>query len=60
MNVALSILRATETIFIAAYMLNPNIIVTRPPLPAIRLDQLIKLKADQGVHIFISLNKEVI
>ena len=59
MNLAISIMRATETVFIAAYMLNPGVVLTRPPLPPVRLDQLLKFKADQGVRIMISLNKDV-
>ena len=59
MNVALSLLMAKETIFIAAYFMNPSVILTRPPLPTLRLDQILRYKADQGVHILISLNKEV-
>lgn len=58
MNLTVSILRATETIFIAAFALNPGVVLTRPPLPPVRLDQLLKTKADQGVLILINLNKD--
>ena len=59
MNLAISIMRATESVFISAHMLNPGVVLTRPPLPPVRLDQLLKFKADQGVRILISLNKDV-
>lgn len=59
LSLAVSILRATETIFIAAYTLHPLVTLTRPPFPTIRLDQLLQLKAEQGVQILVSLNKEV-
>lgn len=58
LNVTQSMLKATGNIFIAARKLNPDVIMTRPPLPTIRLRQLLKFKADQGVHILISLNRE--
>lgn len=58
-NAAISILKAVESIFICANELYPNLIMTRPPLPTVRLDQILKFKADQGVKIYVILYKEV-
>lgn len=40
-------------------MISPTLLLTRPPLPSIRLDQILQYKANQGVKIFILLYKEV-
>lgn len=58
-NAAISMLKAAESIFICTNELYPSLILTRPPLPTVRLDQILKLKADQGVKIYIILFKEV-
>jgi hypothetical protein len=59
LNVAKSLLSAKETIFICGLRVNPLVILTRPPHPTIRLDQLLRYKAEQGVKIFVLLYKEV-
>jgi hypothetical protein len=58
-NAAISMLKAAESIFICANELYPGLILTRPPLPTVRLDQILKFKADQGVKINVLLFKEV-
>lgn len=58
--VAVELLKAQEDILITAWKLSPSVILTRPPLPPIRLDQILKYKANQGVKIYILLYKEVI
>jgi hypothetical protein len=58
--VAVELLKAQEDILIAAWKLSPSVVLTRPPLPPIRLDQILKYKANQGVKIYILLYKEVI
>ena len=50
---------AREEILITAWKLSPSLLLTRPPLPSIRLDQLLKHKADRGVKIYVLLYKEV-
>ncbi|CAE7850520.1 Pld1, partial [Symbiodinium microadriaticum] len=57
--VAVEMLKAQEDIFISAWKLSPAVILTRPPLPPIRLEQILKYKANQGVKIYILLYKEV-
>ena len=44
---------------ITSWKNSPQCLLTRPPLPPLRLDQLLKYKADQGVQIYILLYKEV-
>jgi phosphatidylserine/phosphatidylglycerophosphate/cardiolipin synthase-like enzyme len=58
--VSVALLSARVEIFIAAYMLSPDLILTRPPLPPSRLDQILRFKVDQGVKLYILLNKQVI
>jgi phosphatidylserine/phosphatidylglycerophosphate/cardiolipin synthase-like enzyme len=58
-SVATALLKAKEEIFIAAWMISPEVILTRPPLPPTRLDQILKYKIDQGVQLYLLLNKQV-
>ena len=57
--VALALLQAQTEILIASWKNSPTVLLTRPPLPPLRLDQILKYKADQGVQIFVLLYKEV-
>ncbi|RYH29673.1 hypothetical protein EON65_07690 [archaeon] len=57
--VALAMLGAQREILITDWKMSPSVLLTRPPLPPLRLDQLLKYKADQGVNIFVLLYKEV-
>lgn len=57
--VAFAILHAQKEIFITSWKNSPTVLLTRPPLPPIRLDQLLQFKAMQGVKIYILLYKEV-
>eukprot|EP00602_Paraphysomonas_sp_CaronLab_P007254 CAMPEP_0185035158 /NCGR_PEP_ID=MMETSP1103-20130426/25973_1 /TAXON_ID=36769 /ORGANISM="Paraphysomonas bandaiensis, Strain Caron Lab Isolate" /LENGTH=1446 /DNA_ID=CAMNT_0027572105 /DNA_START=681 /DNA_END=5021 /DNA_ORIENTATION=+ len=59
MHVAVALLLAREEIFISSWKLSPHLLLTRPPLPPIRLSQILKYKADQGVSIRVLLYKEV-
>ena len=56
---AAALLQAKEEILIASWMVSPTLLLTRPPLPPLRLDQLLKYKAERGVKIYILLYKEV-
>jgi phosphatidylserine/phosphatidylglycerophosphate/cardiolipin synthase-like enzyme len=56
---ALALLQAQEEILIASWMVSPTLLLTHPPLPPIRLDQLLKYKAEAGVKIYVLLYKEV-
>lgn len=58
-HVSRALLMAKEEILISAWKLSPNVLLTRPPLPPLRLDQILKYKADQGVKIYILLYQEV-
>jgi phosphatidylserine/phosphatidylglycerophosphate/cardiolipin synthase-like enzyme len=58
-SVAMAMLSAQKEILITSWKNSPTVLLTRPPLPPIRLDQLLKFKADQGVQIYILLYKEV-
>jgi hypothetical protein len=58
--VTVALLSAQYEIMIASWMVSPHLWLTRPPQPPIRLDQLLKFKADQGVKIFVLLYQEVI
>jgi hypothetical protein len=57
--VAIALLSAQKEILIASWKNSPTVLLTRPPLPPLRLDQILKYKADQGVAIFVLLYKEV-
>eukprot|EP00981_Chlorochromonas_danica_P012554 scaffold5146_cov164-Ochromonas_danica.AAC.3 len=57
--VALAMLGAQREILITSWKMSPHVLLTRPPLPPLRLDQLLKYKADQGVQIYVLLYKEV-
>ena len=57
--IAKAILSAQREIFITSWKNSPMLLLTRPPLPSIRLDHLLKYKADLGVKIYILLYKEV-
>jgi phospholipase D1/2 len=56
---AMALLQAQEEILLASWMVSPTLLLTRPPFAPLRLDQILKRKADQGVKIFILLYKEV-
>lgn len=58
-HVSRALLMAKEEILISAWKLSPNVLLTRSPLPPLRLDQILKYKADQGVKIYILLYQEV-
>jgi phospholipase D1/2 len=53
------LLSAREEIFITAWKLSPSLLLSRPPAPPLRLDQILKHKADRGVKIYVLLYKEV-
>eukprot|EP01038_Epipyxis_sp_PR26KG_P013202 gene13202-17691_t len=57
--VAVALLSAQKEILIMSWKNSPTVILTRPPLPSIRLDQILKFKAEQGVKIYVLLYKEV-
>lgn len=57
--VAVALLSAQKEILITSWKNSPGVLLTRPPHPPLRLDQILKLKADQGVQIRILLYKEV-
>jgi phospholipase D1/2 len=57
--VAVALLNAQKEILITCWKNSPCVLLTRPPLPSIRLDHILKYKAEQGVKIFILLYKEV-
>jgi hypothetical protein len=59
MALCVALLQAKEEIFIASWMVSPTQLLTRPPLPPLRLDQVLKYKAEQGVRIYVLLYKEV-
>lgn len=52
---------AREEIFIAGWWLSPEIYMKRPALEGNywRLDEILKRKANQGVHVFILMYKEM-
>lgn len=55
----IALLQAQEEIFLASWMVSPTLLLTRPPLAPLRLDQILKRKAEQGIKIFVLLYKEV-
>jgi phospholipase D1/2 len=57
--VAVAILGAQKEIFIASWKNTPSVLLCRPPLPPVRLDQLLKYKAGTGVKVYVLLYKEV-
>jgi phosphatidylserine/phosphatidylglycerophosphate/cardiolipin synthase-like enzyme len=58
-SVAVALLSAQQEIFITSWKNSPTVLVSRPPLPPLRLDQILRYKAEQGVKIYILLYKEV-
>lgn len=56
---AAALLSARSEIMIASWMVSPTLLMTRYPFPPVRLDHILKLKADQGVKIYVLLYKEV-
>jgi phosphatidylserine/phosphatidylglycerophosphate/cardiolipin synthase-like enzyme len=56
---ALAMLGAKTEICIASWKQSPRVLLTRPPSPPLRLDQVLAFKAQQGVKIYILLYKEV-
>lgn len=57
--VSVAILGAQKEIYIASWKNTPSVLLCRPPLPPVRLDQLLKYKADSGVKVYVLLYKEV-
>jgi phospholipase D1/2 len=58
-SLAFALLNAQKEIFITSWKNSPTVSLTRPPLPPLRFDQILKYKADQGLQIYILLYKEV-
>ena len=58
-QLAIELLKAKEEIFITAKILSIDVLLTRPPLPPTRLDHILKYKIDQGVKLYVLLNKQV-
>ncbi len=58
-SLAIALLSAQKEILITSWKNSPTVLLTRPPYPTLRLDQILKYKADQGVKIFLLLYKEV-
>lgn len=58
-SLAIALLSAQKEILITSWIHSPTLLLTRPPYPTLRLDQILKYKADQGVKICILLYKEV-
>ena len=56
---AIALLGAKREIFIASWKNTPRVLLTRPPLPPLRLDQILAYKAAQGVKVYVLLYKEV-
>lgn len=58
-SLAIALLSAQKEILITSWKNSPGVLLTRPPLPPLRLDQLLQMKAEQGVMIYVLLYKEV-
>ena len=58
-SLAKALLSAQKEIFITSWILSPTLLLTRPPFPTLRLDQILKYKAEQGIKIYVLLYKEV-
>jgi hypothetical protein len=58
-SLAIALLSARVEIFITAFMFSLELILTRPPLPPTRLDQIIQYKVNQGVKFYFLINKQV-
>jgi len=56
---AISLLSAQKEILITNWKNSPFLIISRPPYPSMRLDQILKYKAEQGVKVYLLLYKEV-
>ena len=56
---AVAMLGAQKEILMTSWKNSPCVLLTRPPMPPVRLDQLLRYKAEQGVKIHILLYKEV-
>jgi hypothetical protein len=56
---AVAMLGAQKEILITSWKNSPCVLLTRPPFPPVRLDQVLRFKAEQGVKIYILLYKEV-
>ena len=50
-SVAVAMLSAQQEIFITSWKNSPTVLLTRPPLPPLRLDQLLRFKAEQVLLI---------
>lgn len=58
-SLAVALLSAQKEIMITSWKNSPGVLLTRPPLPPLRLDQILQYKAEQGIQIYILLYKEV-
>lgn len=56
---AVAMLSAQKEILICSWKNSPTVLLTRPPFPPVRLDQLLRFKAEQGVKVYVLLYKEV-
>lgn len=56
---AVAMLGSQKEILICSWKNSPCVLLTRPPMPPLRLDQILRYKAEQGVKIHILLYKEV-
>jgi len=57
--VAAALQSAQHEIFIADWRMNPGVLLTRHPDPALELKELLRAKAIQGVNIYVMLYREV-
>lgn len=59
--VSVALEKARETIYIADWWLSPELFLRRPPFfnQEWRLDQILKRRAEAGVHIYVIVYKEV-
>jgi phospholipase D1/2 len=58
-SLAVALLSAQKEIMITSWKNSPGVLLTRPPLPPLRLDQILQYKAEQGIQIYVLLYKEV-
>jgi hypothetical protein len=58
-SLGVALLSARVEIFFIVFSFSPELILTKPPLPPTRLDQIIRYKVDQGVKLYFLINKQV-
>lgn len=58
-TLAITLLSAQKEILITGWKNSPTVILSRPPYPTLRLDQILKYKAEQGIKVHMLLYKEV-